>query len=121
MDDTLPRIIYFQSLQDCGDSNAQCPHCGAKGRYIYWFICEDGQRRGAMSGCVKHFPWHRFAHEHKRILDKSRTKKKLTSWDDEMVKAIEAFADGSIDERTADSRIRLAKKRRESWMKRRRW
>ena len=118
----LPRIIYFERITVAPEGDPDlCPHCGAKGRYIYWFVCEDGHKYGAMSGCVKLFPWHRFAHEHKRILDKQRTKKKLCSWDEDMKAAIEKYASGEIGEREADNLIRAAKRTRESWMKRRRW
>jgi hypothetical protein len=122
IDPTLPKIAYYESIQDYGEYGAaHCPHCGAKGRYVHLFVTVDGQRLGAMSGCVKKYPAHRFALEHERILDKKVKGKNLTSWDEEILQAIEAFARGDIDERVADSRIKLEKRKRQQWMKRRRW
>jgi len=32
-----------------------CPHCGAGGRWIHVFLCDDGLIYGAMSGCINLF------------------------------------------------------------------
>lgn len=36
--------------------NERCPHCGTHGRYIYWFETVEGDRHGAMAGCVELWP-----------------------------------------------------------------
>lgn len=33
-----------------------CPHCGAEGRYVKVFECEDGAIRKAMAGCYAAWP-----------------------------------------------------------------
>jgi hypothetical protein len=54
---TLPAIVAILDKRDSGEyGNAVCPHCGALGRYVYTFVCEDGRRHGAMSGCIQLFP-----------------------------------------------------------------
>ena len=30
-----------------------CPHCGARGRYVTYVMCSDGKIRGAMRFCLK--------------------------------------------------------------------
>ena len=55
-DQHLPRVIEVLEVIDCGPGpSASCPHCGADGRYITRFRCDDGTTRGAMSGCFKLF------------------------------------------------------------------
>ncbi len=51
---TLPAIVRMIGVDDC--PGGTCPHCGATGRWIYNFECEDGSVRGAMAGCLKLFP-----------------------------------------------------------------
>jgi hypothetical protein len=53
----LPTRIVTLFTDDSGEyGNASCPHCGADGRYIHYFLCDDGRIHGAMSGCIKLFP-----------------------------------------------------------------
>lgn len=55
--ETLPRIVAVLGRSDSGEYGAAtCPHCGAAGRYVYTFQCDDGTTRGAMAGCLKLFP-----------------------------------------------------------------
>ena len=56
------RVLTLRTI-DCGPMDADsseptghCPHCGAAGRWIHVFLCDDGLIRGAMSGCIKLFP-----------------------------------------------------------------
>jgi len=59
---TLPkRLLTFRTI-DCGpmdkdfpEPTGNCPHCGADGRWIHVFLCDDGLIYGAMSGCIKLF------------------------------------------------------------------
>lgn len=51
----LPAIVKMLGVDDAG-AGASCPHCGATGRWIYNFLCEDGTQRAAMAGCLKQFP-----------------------------------------------------------------
>ncbi len=53
----LPTAVEFLRMEDMGEEcDAHCPHCGALGRYIYYFRCSDGKVYGAMKGCYRHFP-----------------------------------------------------------------
>ncbi len=114
---TLPRIVRFVGTTDGGPSDgrgsAVCPHCGASGRYVHFFQCEDGSRRGAMSGCIKLFPVHPIAKldldlkERERELQKSYGPgAKLNSWDQRIRKAIDAFYADEVDEWTTLAVIR---------------
>lgn len=92
----LPTIVQFLGCDDSGEyGNALCPHCGAKGRYVFHFLCDDGNRHGAMAGCIKLFPVSKIADEHKKIIERARERAlkgyKLASWDVAKLTAIEAF------------------------------
>jgi hypothetical protein len=123
----LPKIVAVVGLQDYGPceggASAICPHCGAEGRYVYSFLCDDGTRRGAMRGCFSKFPRHKFAVESARILDKEADYKKkgwnLPTWDSEIKAAIFDFADGKISEAEAERVIRAAQARRDAYRRRR--
>lgn len=119
----LPRIVRFEGRTDAGEFGAtSCPHCGADGRYVWWFTCEDGSRRGAMSGCVKRFPVSKLAEEHQRIIERAKERERdgraLASWDLEKLDAIDQVSAGTLDIDAALSRVREANRRREDWLKR---
>lgn len=49
------KAFQFLYIEDCGPcdpghGSGSCPHCGAEGRYIYYWA-EFGKVRGAMAGC----------------------------------------------------------------------
>lgn len=120
----LPKVVIVERVEDAGEFGAvHCPHCGAEGRYIYWFTCEDGTSRGAMKGCFGHFPKHPFADRYAQILDKQRANAKkgwnLASWDTDVMSAIERFTKGEIVEWQAKEIIRNADSAKKSYMKRR--
>ena len=59
---TLPKRMLTLRTIDCGpmeegdfEPTGNCPHCGAGGRWIHVFLCDDGLVYGAMSGCIKLF------------------------------------------------------------------
>lgn len=106
----LPRIIRFNGRSDSGEyGNASCPHCGADGRYVFHFLCEDGTSRGAMAGCIKLFPVAPVAKAHAALIEKGQDYAKkewnLPSWDLAKLEAIESFYRSEIDERTCELRI----------------
>lgn len=114
----LPKIIKFQGVTDAGEyGNATCPHCGASGRYIYHFVCVDGEQRGAMKGCLGKFPQHAFAKKHQRILDKQLQRKSLASWDVTILATIDDFAAGKVAENIATLKIAAAERQRDAWLK----
>jgi hypothetical protein len=89
---SYPKVVQVEQIEDTGpESGACCPHCGADGRYITWFITEDGARHGAMAGCFKLFPKSRFAIRVAGILEKQRNGHKLASWDQKVLEAIRAL------------------------------
>lgn len=56
---TYPHRIVTLRVYDAGPvdlGGGRCPHCGAEGRWIYSFLCDDGKVHAAMSGCIKLFP-----------------------------------------------------------------
>ncbi|MCL4296301.1 MAG: hypothetical protein KJ077_11255 [Anaerolineae bacterium] len=128
----LPKVLYIEGLDDAGEFGAAtCPHCGAQGRYIYWFVCDDGSQRGAMRGCFEHFPKHPFADRYAQILDKEIQNAKrrrpavqgqgwsLASWDASIKDAIEKYGAGQLSEAAAWEAIREADRAKKQWMKRR--
>lgn len=108
----LPRIVRFLGTDDSPGSS--CPHCGCTGRYIHRFVVDDGRTLAAMSGCVKLFPQSRIASEEQRLRKKAEQRKKnnwnLGRLDRDALDAIDAFYAGTMDERTALSRVDHAKR-----------
>lgn len=104
----MPQATYLIGKSDSGEFGAvRCPHCDAKGRYVYSFKCADGSERGAMQGCFNRWPKHPFVAEQVRIMDKQAdyAKKgwKLAEWDSKPLEAIKQFAAGEITEQAARS------------------
>jgi hypothetical protein len=119
----LPRVVVVDRRTDAGEFGAAlCPHCGAEGRYIVHFRCEDGTRRGAMAGCFAKFPKHPLAEKVMYLLTKrdDYTKKgwSLPTWDQAVLDAANDFADGLIDEGEAMARYRTADAQRISYQSR---
>lgn len=119
----LPRIIQFLHKTDSGEFGAaECPHCGAKGRYIFSFVTEDGKKRGAMAGCIQLFPVSFIAKEHRNIMERQaeREKKeqKLASWDIAKLDAIEKFYKQEISEGDCLRVIESENYRRTAWIQR---
>jgi hypothetical protein len=112
--ETLPRIVRFLGIDECEGSS--CPHCGAEGKYIIRFQCDDGIRRGAMRGCVKLFPVSQIANEEMRLREKLNGYIKaygetahLNANDTRALDAIEAFYAGQLEERFALAAVNQAK------------
>lgn len=122
----LPRILEILAIDDAGEFGAAtCPHCGAQGRYVVHFRCDDGTQRAAMRGCLRRFPMHPLAQEMARVLEKERTATKqgrqLASWDVQIRDAIRAFAAQELTEDEAYARVRQAQQRKAAWMRRQKW
>lgn len=123
---SLPRIVRFLGTSDAGPladgGGTVCPHCGAEGRYVHAFECEDGSRRGAMSGCVKLFPVSPIAEIDMRLHERERDLRKrfgptakLNSWDAQIRDALDAFYAGTLDERSALMRAQVAEQAKRNW------
>jgi hypothetical protein len=123
----LPKIITVLAVTDCGPCDPEptgvCPHCGAGGRYIYSFLCEDGVVRGAMKGCIQLFPRHPFALKVqgvlKKQLDYSKKQWKLASWDQAIIDATHELEIKKINIGEWESRVRTAFAQRDAYLKRR--
>lgn len=108
----FPKIIRFRGVTE---GMTTCPHCGATGRYVWYFQVEDGRELGAMRGCVRLFPVSRIAHEHQRLTMKALKNEKL-GWklgsnDSAALDAIEQFYDGQLTEAQALAVVDGAKAR----------
>mgnify|MGYP001612654901 CR=1 FL=1 len=117
---TLPKIVQIVSVTDHGpcdpEPTAHCPHCGAPGRYVYTFRCEDGSTRGAMKGCIQLFPMHPLASYAKFIAAKTSKNKPLNRWDEAISKAINDFLEKRTNENTAISICRSQVTQRKAWI-----
>lgn len=108
----LPKIVRFLGTDDC--PGAECPHCGATGRWIHRFTVADGRNLAAMSGCVKLFPVSQVAAEEARLQKKAKDYADL-GWgnlnrnDQEALRAIEEFYAGTRDEQSTLRAVHLAK------------
>lgn len=117
---TYPKIVAVLACDDHGpcdpEPSAICPHCGAGGRYVFTFLCEDGTRRGAMKGCIQLFPRSVAAVECEKALIKARTGKP-SRWDDRMLRAIEALENGHSDIRQLEAVALQIKNEKRAWMR----
>lgn len=120
---TLPRITFVTKVQDFGPGGASCPHCGAIGRWVTEFVCEDGETRGAMRGCIKLYPQGPFVTKSIELLDKERKEAegmkgyRLNKWDIEQLAAINSAQLGNISIAQAMEIIRTSDKSKKNWMK----
>jgi hypothetical protein len=128
----LPAIVAIVGVKDGGPTDggygsAICPHCGAEGRYVYSFICEDGKRRGAMAGCLKLFPKSNApasrlvieAHKRMREAAEAKPPRKLASWWQAMIDATDALekSGGGIDAVNAFvAAVGAAERTRQDWL-----
>ena len=119
IDTTLPLITRYLHKTDSGPcddgATATCPHCGADGRFIHWFECEDGSKRGAMSGCVKLFRMTDIAAADMALREKLAERKKsgkgLNAVEQRASYAIQQFYAGRWDEATT---LNMIKSQREA-------
>lgn len=131
----LPSIIAVTGRRDSGEyGNASCPHCGALGRYVWTFICSDGTRRGAMSGCIKLFPQMKDTSRIAKLIQEAfdrrakaeEERKNLASWWREMVEAAEEFGSAKLPDHDAIkaaiqvlyAKVSAAESRRQEWLNR---
>lgn len=124
----LPAVVAILEELDYGPSDgegsASCPHCGARGRYVIHFLCEDGSKHGAMRGCFKLFPGSnspiaRLVQEaYKRSRQAKAEGKKLASWWEEMIAATEAVSRGPEAVQVFIQSVNAAESRRQAWLNR---
>lgn len=122
------RRVAVIDVQDFGPSDGEgstnCPHCGARGRYVYRFVCDDGVVRAAMRGCLQLFrpadgP---VAKATERAFEKAsaakRDGRRLASWFAEILEATTALGAGTLS--VADHRaiVLAAESRRRAWLDR---
>lgn len=133
---TLPAILAIVGYQDFGPSDGEgstsCPHCGARGRHVWYFICEDGSKRGAMRGCLQLFPQAAGTSRYARLIQEAFDRqakakeegKKLASWWAEMIDAAEEFRSQSLPDHAAiqaallvlHRKVAAAEGRRQYWL-----
>lgn len=127
----LPAVVAVLGVKDhgpCedGEGSARCPHCGAAGRYVITFICEDGSRRGAMRGCFQLFPASNSpvarlvqeAFERQRDAASARPARALASWWREMVEAADRLERGIDAVEAFRAAVNGAEGRRQAWLRR---
>lgn len=127
---TLPAVLAVFGVYDggpCTDGmgTAICPHCGAEGRYVVNFLCDDGTKRGAMAGCFQLFPGSntRTAKLVQEAFSRKRDLKpgsKLAGWWADMIAECEEFgmhSNGSKEDvQLFSNRIFDIESRRQAWL-----
>jgi hypothetical protein len=107
----FPKLI---AVVDYYESDA-CPHCGAGGKHVFRFICDDGKTRAAMRGCLKLFkpgPDARLLQEaFKRV-----STGQAASWWREMVNAATQLTEDR-DLEAFRATVANAENRRQSWLR----
>ncbi len=132
----LPTRIVTLETFDGGPmemSNTRCPHCGAEGRYIHSFLCDDGRIHAAMSGCIKLYPYkpttmskmaelaiqkeQDLRDENRRSSSSGSSPHKLTSWFQVTLDTLQKVKDGSISLVEADKIICEQSNKRYNWLR----
>ena len=131
---TLPNRIVTLYTNDSGPldfgGGTRCPHCGAEGRYVHYFLCNDGKIHAAMSGCIKLFPhkpttMSKMAElalgKQQDIFDENRKSsgsvpRKLASWFQITVDTLEKLRNEAISMSEADRIICEQYNRRHNWL-----
>lgn len=126
-------VKVLVGVWDCGPCepgapSAFCPHCGSGGRHVIGFVCENGEQRGAMRGCLKLFRMSRLAAQQldslKRFKDDTEAhargsrKWPAASWDQDIYSITAALEAGEITADEAVGRIQGALDRRTAFLKR---
>lgn len=125
MNEKLPKILAVLACDDHGacdpEPTAVCPHCGADGRYVYTFLCDDGTTRGAMKGCIKLFPRSPAAGQCEKALAKqslaSRGKGYASKWDERILTAIDQLRAGTLEIRTLEAICEGIVREKKAWMR----
>lgn len=122
---TFPKVIAVLSVTDAGPGGgATCPHCGAEGRYVNWFLCDDGKKRGAMAGCFELFPKAHgrvaalTAEAFRRVGDANATGQRVAGWWLDIIAATDRLAAGDIDTDTHSANVLAAEGRRQAYLSR---
>jgi len=124
-----PKIVLITEIVDGGPGGAvSCPHCGSLGRWVTFFACEDGQKGGAMNGCIKLWPITPFAEKCRKLLLKQKqaiategnqNSIKLNHWNMAQLDAIYRFSQDKIGLEEAIELIHQADRDKKGWMKKR--
>ena len=97
-----------------------CPHCGARGKKIYWFVTEEGQTGGAMSGCIKLFPVGEYFNAYQKAVD-NMIRFEKNGWnpsrfDLDTTNGIDLYFDGKLSKERLDSGLRDIYNERQAYL-----
>jgi len=128
---TLPKRILTLRTIDCGPCDegdyaptGNCPHCGAGGRWIHVFLCDDGLIYGAMSGCIQLFgeaPKTKLsimtekAIEKQKVVARTGAKKGIARW---FTNVLDALTDLELGKITLEEAEKIGTT---EWVKRNTW
>lgn len=120
--ENLSPVYHLIREEDRGVTN--CPHCGARGRYVRTFICEDGTTKEAMRGCYQKWPKSELmpvlVAESRNRAEKATLRGKIVaSWDRLTLEADEKFRLGHITFDQLRQEVSDQGARRNAWVRRR--
>jgi hypothetical protein len=115
---TLPPPCVVPLRQDL---RSNCPHCGAEGKYVIYYLALDGSTYGTMAGCFKLAKKVEpgLAKVLETALSKereaNRTGRRLASWFQNMLNAVDQFQqDGDLA--TLKEVVRKNETARRQWL-----
>ena len=130
---TLPKRLLTLRTIDCGKKDPEdfeptgnCPHCGAGGRWIHVFLCDDGLIYGAMSGCINLFgegPKTKLAIMGEKAMDKEKemiragSKKTIAKWFSTVLDALRDLELGKITLEEAEKIGGTEYVKRNTWLR----
>ena len=114
----LPKLVNITNIEDYGEYGAaNCPHCGAKGRYIHVARTTTGETVKAMAGCIKLYPTHKLFFKETQRIQKKELEYKEKGWnlpalDQAVLDIIDRFLSKELTEKQATSMVNLKIKMR---------
>jgi hypothetical protein len=115
----LPTIIQYLGMTRGESMQEHCPHCDARGTVIHSFECDDGSRRGAMSGCIQLFPMSYLCKKHMALTEKAddyaKRDWKLNKSEAAMLDMILNYYAGDVSEEEAESFVRTKSQALAQW------
>lgn len=110
------KAFQFLYMQDCGPcdfggGSGCCPHCGAEGRYIYYWS-EFGEIRGAMKGCYKALTGRIDKDDYTKFMEtmceKQTKDKPLNGWQKTVLRMQQFISDGKYSVEWCEQKIHEA-------------
>ena len=117
--DMITANFEFIEVKDFGETS--CPHCGAEGRYIYFWL-QDGVKMSAMAGCYKALTGKLAKNDEAKYMEllsvKLAKNKDLNGWDRNIIRLLDYKKESKFPEDWCNQKIKEILSQRKSLLAR---